>query len=124
MALAVDEFRGAEGIITLERILELLVGDIRDEFDVEEDNIVELPDGEFSVSGLTRVYEVEQALDVEISNDDVSTFGGLITSELGRIPTQGEQLELEGLAVTVTEVDERRVIRTKVKALPRTDAEE
>lgn len=123
MALAVDEFRGTEGIITLERILELLVGDIRDEFDVEEDNIVPLPEGEFSVSGLTRVYEVEQALDVEVSNEDVSTFGGLITAELGRIPTQGEQLELEGLGITVTEVDERRIIRAKVKRLPEAQAE-
>ncbi len=124
MALVVDEFRGAEGIITLERILELLVGDIRDEFDVEEDNIKPLPGGEFSVSGLTPLHEVEQALDVEIENEDVSTFGGLITAELGRIPEREEQLELEGLVVTVTETDERRVIRARVKRLERVEDED
>ncbi|MFA5256771.1 MAG: hemolysin family protein [Opitutales bacterium] len=123
MALVVDEFRGAEGLITLERLLELLVGDIRDEFDVEEDNIKRMPNGEYSVSGLTPVYELERELDVEFANQDVSTFGGLITAELGRIPSQGEHLKLEGLDIVVTEVDERRVIRARTRPLTEEPAE-
>ena len=114
MALVVDEFRGVEGVVTLERLLELLVGDIRDEFDNEEDNIKLMPNGEYSVSGLTPVYELERELDMEFANKEVSTFGGQITAELGRIPENGEHLKLDGLEIVVTEVDERRVIRARV----------
>jgi CBS domain containing-hemolysin-like protein len=124
LALVVDEFRGAEGIVTLERLLELLVGDIRDEFDVEEDNIRRMPNGDYSVSGLAPVYEVERALDLEFRNEEVSTFGGQITAELGRIPAQGERLKLDGLDIVVTEVDERRVIRARVRPLPPVAEEE
>ena len=124
MALVVDEFRGAEGIITLERLLELLVGDIRDEFDTEEDNIKRMPNGDFSVSGLTPVYELERTLEMEFQNRGVSTFGGQITAELGRIPTQGEHMKLDGLDVIVTEVDERRVIRARVRLPAEPVAEE
>lgn len=124
MALVVDEFRGAEGIVTLERLLELLVGDIRDEFDNEEDNIKRMPNGEFSVSGLTPVYELERELDMEFTNKEVATFGGQITAELGSIPERGEHLKLDGLEIVVTEVDERRVIRARVRPLPPEDADE
>jgi magnesium and cobalt transporter len=124
MALVVDEFRGAEGIVTLERLLELLVGDIRDEFDQEEDNIRRMPNGEYSVSGLAPAYEVERALEVEFADREVSTFGGQITAFLGRIPAQGERLKLDGLDVVVTEVDERRVIRARVHPLPKEPEEE
>ncbi len=123
MALVVDEFRGAEGIVTLERLLELLVGDIRDEFDQEEDNIRRMPNGEYSVAGLAPAYEVERALEMEFADREVSTFGGQITAFLGRIPAQGERLRLDGLDIVVTEVDERRVIRARVHRLP-TDPEE
>ncbi len=124
MALVVDEFRGAEGILTLERLLELLVGDIRDEFDVEEDNIRLMPNGEYSVSGLTPVYELERKLDVEFSNQALSSFGGLITAELGRIPASGELLSLDGLEIVVTEVDERRVISARVRKTEPHDEDE
>ena len=124
MALVVDEFRGAEGIVTLERLLELLVGEIRDEFDVEEDNIKRMPNGEYSVSGLTPVYELERELDMEFTNKEVSTFGGQITAELGRIPEQGEHLKLDGLEIVVTEVDERRVIRARPHPAANSDNEE
>lgn len=123
MALVVDEFRGVEGIVTLERLLELLVGDIKDEFDVEEDNIRPVPNGDLHVSGLTPVYELERRLDMEFSNKDVSTFGGLITSELGRIPVRGERLSLDGLEIVVTEVDERRVIAARVSRPPEAQPE-
>lgn len=111
MALVVDEFGGVVGVVTLESILEELVGEIQDEFDSEEESIIALPEpGSYRISGLTPIHEVEERLGVEIENDEVSTFGGLITGELGRIPSRGEQLTAHGLAITVQEVDERRVI--------------
>lgn len=115
MALVVDEFGGIVGVITLESILEELVGEIQDEFDSEEEQIVTLDrPNQFKISGLTPIHDLEQRLGFEINSGEVSTFGGLITAELGRIPEQGEELQLHGLAVIVDEVDDRRVISTTV----------
>lgn len=119
MALVTDDFGGTVGVVTLESILEELVGDIQDEFDVEEALIRQIGQDRYRVSGLAPVHDVEETLQVIIENDEVSTFGGLITSELGSIPDQGEELELEGgrLRVLVDEVDEKRVISTVVEVL-------
>jgi magnesium and cobalt transporter len=118
MALAVDEFGGVVGVITLESILEELVGEIQDEFDSEEEQIIALDAGQrFRISGLTPIHDIEETLEIDIENDEVSTFGGLITGELGHIPLRGEQLHCFGLAITVDEVDERRVIAATVELI-------
>lgn len=118
MALVVDEFGGTQGVVTLESILEELVGDIQDEFDRDEKRIRTQGDGSFVVSGLAPLHEVERDLDVEIDNGDVATFGGLITAELGRIPLKGEKVLLSEpeppLDVTVSEVTHKRVISAVV----------
>jgi CBS domain containing-hemolysin-like protein len=115
MALAVDEFGGIVGVVTFESILEELVGEIQDEFDSEEDQIraVRAPHT-YRISGLTPIHDLEEALGIEIENDEVSTFGGLITGELGRIPARGDTLSLAGNRNTIDEVDERRVIAARV----------
>ena len=115
MALAVDEFGGIVGVVTFESILEELVGEIQDEFDSEEDQIraIRAPHT-YRISGLTPIHDLEAALGVEIENDGVSTFGGLITGELGRIPARGDTLSLAGMRITIDEVDERRVIAVRV----------
>lgn len=119
MALAVDEFGGVVGVITLESILEELVGEIQDEFDSEEELIIPLPQSQsYRVSGLAPIHDVEEVLGVEIENEEISTFGGLITGELGRIPTRGESFQWERLEIEVTEVDERRVIAARVTVQP------
>lgn len=119
MALAVDEFGGIVGVVTLESILEELVGEIQDEFDSEEEQIVSLREaGTYRISGLAPIHDIEEQLDIEIDNDEISTFGGLITGELGHIPELGETLSIHGLAITVEDVDDRRVISTKVRKLP------
>ena len=121
MALVSDEFGGVVGVVTLERILEELVGEIQDEFDAEESLIQPLEKDYFQISGLTPIHEVEDLLDIEIENDDVSTFGGLITQEAGRIPETGDRLEVGRFDVEVTEVDGTRVVLSKVKVLPERD---
>lgn len=126
MALVIDEFRGTEGVLTLERVLEQVVGEIQDEFDQEEELRIRR-DGEGGsavVSGLTPVHELEQSFDLEIENDAVSTLGGLITSELGRIPEQGEVVQVEGLEVTITQVDDTRVIEARVRLIEEDSASE
>jgi len=119
MALAVGEFGGVTGIVTLERLIEEVVGDIQDEFDTaEEKPIKPLADGRgFRVAGLAPLRDVEQALGVIITNTEIATFGGLVTAELGRIPAAGEHLVLPqpGLDVVIDEADTRRVIAATVR---------
>ena len=116
MALVEDEFGGVLGVLTLERILEELVGEIQDEFDKEDKMIVPLKKDFYKISGITPLHEVEDQLGVDnLENDDVSSFGGLITHHLGRIPEKGEQLEIGSLSITIKETDETRVISTTVR---------
>ncbi|MEM8868071.1 MAG: hemolysin family protein [Verrucomicrobiota bacterium] len=111
MALVADEFGSTVGLVTLESILEELVGEIQDEFDIEEEMIRKLPIADtYKISGLAPLHEVEERLEIEIDNDEVSTFGGLITAEIGRIPARGEKLSTYGLVITIDDVDDRRVI--------------
>jgi CBS domain containing-hemolysin-like protein len=125
MALVEDEFGGVLGVLTLERILEELVGEIQDEFDKEDRMIVPLRKDFFKIMGMTPIYEVEDQLGVDdLEQDEVSSFGGLISYLLGRIPVQGEQLEIGRLVVTVQETDDTRIISTTVKLLPPLEDEE
>ncbi|WP_269526338.1 hemolysin family protein [Coraliomargarita parva] len=123
MALVVDEFGGVVGVVTLESILEELVGEIQDEFDSEEEQIISLKqENAYKISGLTPIHDIEERLEIEIENDEVSTFGGLITAEIGRIPERGEVIEAYGMKIRVDEVNDRRVISTTVELKP--EAEE
>jgi len=120
MALVIDEFRGTEGVLTLERILEQLVGEIRDEFDADEEVLIkaDAKNEEAVVSGLTPLHEIESLFGVEFETEEVSTIGGLVTSEMGRIPDTGESVRFSHLAIEVTAVDETRVLEVKVRTLP------
>lgn len=117
-ALVTDEFGGTVGAITLEDILEELVGEIQDEFDREEALIRPLGDERFYVDGLAPVHDVSDEVGVPIEVEDVSTFGGLITSELGKIPSANETIVLGRLEIKVLRVDEKRVLDTEVSVLP------
>ena len=115
MALVEGEFSEVVGVVTLESILEELVGEIQDEFDREEAQIKPLRAANtFRISGSTPIHDIEEALGLKIEKEDVSTFSGLITGELGRIPEQGERLVIGEMQVTVDGVDERRVITASV----------
>lgn len=120
MALVIDEFRGVEGVLTLERILEQLVGDIRDEFDADESALIRevpSPENELMVDGITPLHDLETHFGVDLSNDEVSTVSGLITLEMGRIPEAGESVEVPGLRLEAIKVDETRVLEALVTPL-------
>ena len=115
MALVVGNFGEIVGVITFESILEELVGEIQDEFDSEEAQIRALrAPNTYRISGLTPIHEIEKSLGVKIENEEVSTFSGLITGKLGRIPERGDTLSIDGMHITIEQVDERRVITTQV----------
>jgi len=97
--------------------VEELVGNIQDEFDSEAEQIEEINEDEFIVDGLTPIHDVEEKLNIEIEEEDVSTIGGLITSELGRIPEVGQTVRLGNLELEAMEVDEKRVLSARVRVI-------
>ena len=111
IAIVVDEYGGTAGLVTIEDILEEIVGEIRDEYD-DEDPPIEQRDGRrYWVSGRVPVNELAEALNHEFEHDDSTTVGGLIYERLGRVPRAGEQLTLDGFRVVVERVVRRRVER-------------
>ena len=112
MALVRDEFGGIDGVITLEDILEEVVGEIQDEFDADEHAVETLEEGKWRVPGLTPVHELpdELKLDENGNEDELTSFGGFVTRELGRIPEKGETVRLQHLKVTILEADDTRVL--------------
>ncbi len=114
MAIVVDEYGGATGIVTLEDIIEQIVGEIRDEHDREPTAFEPLPDGSYWVAARVNVDELNEALDWHLPKQDYETVAGLVLSHLGRIPRRGEQFQLPGYAITVLEADPRRVSAVKI----------
>jgi len=116
MALVRDEFGGIDGVITLEDILEEVVGEIQDEFDADEHSVEKLGDGKWRVPGLTPVHELPEELKLEEDDEEeeLTSFGGFVTRELGRIPEKGETVDLQHLKVAILEADETRVLSAEV----------
>ncbi len=109
LAVVVDEYGGTVGMVTLENVLEELVGDIQDEFDTEKAEFHEINENEFSVEGAVGLYELQDMADLTLESADVSTIGGYVTHLLGHLPKQGEQVQIEDYLVTITKSDGRRV---------------
>ncbi len=111
MAIVVDEYGGVAGLVTIEDVLEQIVGDIEDEFDFEEvgDNIRLVEDGRYRVKATTEIEDFNNAFATHFSDEDVDTVGGLVISELGRLPKRGEALVMDGVKFQVLRADSRRV---------------
>ena len=109
LAMVVDEFGGTVGMVTLENVLEELVGDIQDEFDAEKEEFRRINENEFTVDGALGLYELNDLTGLELENADVSTIGGYVTQLLGHLPKQGEQVRIGDYLVTVAQADTRRV---------------
>lgn len=116
MAVVVDEYGGTSGIITMEDLIESILGNIQDEFDNEDEEISRVSENTFTIDGTTSIYEVSDLLDIEIPEGDYDTLAGYIVSTLGRIPTDDEHptITFEGYDFTVEQVTDRRVSRVHV----------
>src|SRR3989440_963921 len=111
MAIVVDEYGGVSGLVTIEDVLEQIVGEIEDEYDFDEasDNIIPEPGGRFRVKALTQVADFNPAFGAKFSDESANTVGGLVIAQLGRLPKRGEASVIEGLRFQVLRADSRRV---------------
>lgn len=109
LAIVVDEYGGTVGMVTLENVLEEIVGDIQDEFDSEKAEFRKINENEFSVDGALGLYELRDLAGLELESADVSTIGGYVTHLLGHLPKQGEQVRIDDYVVTISQTDGRRV---------------
>jgi len=108
LAMVIDEYGGTAGLVTIEDVLEEIVGEITDEYDVERSLVEELSDGSLRVSTRLHVDELAELLDVELQDDDVDTVGGLLAKRLGRVPIPGASVTVQGLELTAEAAHGRR----------------
>ena len=114
LAVVVDEYGAAVGIVTVEDIVEQVVGEIRDEHDRTPDTVERLPDGSYRVAGRAGIDELNEALDWELPKGDFETVAGLVLATVHRLPLVGEVLHVGRYTITVLEADERRVLTVRI----------
>ena len=116
-ALVVDEYGGTAGLVTIEDLIEEIVGEIRDEYDTELEPVVAEGEGTFVFSGRTHVSELEDRLKVRVEGDGYETVGGYLLAHIGRVPAVGETFEVDGLSIEVLEAERRRINRVRIRRL-------
>jgi putative hemolysin len=124
LAIVVDEYGGTAGLVTLEDLIEELVGEIVDEYDMEEPQVERLPDGEVSVSARLGVDELAELLDTELPTGSWDTVGGLVFDRLGHVPEQGESVVVDGLRLVAERVEGNRIGRVRVGQAVRSAGDE
>jgi putative hemolysin len=115
IAIVVDEYGGTAGLVTIEDLLEEIVGEIRDEYDVESEPVIDEGGGRFVFNGKVDIDEMAQRLGVQIEREGFETVGGFLMTHLGRVPAVGERVDIDGLSVEVLEVDRRRVHKVRIR---------
>lgn len=116
VAMVVDEYGGTAGLVTIEDIIEEIVGEIQDEYDEEEDIFVQaLENGQYLINARYDLYSLSKLLDIDLSDEDADTLGGLIYSQLGHVPEQGESVEMYGWRFTVLSLDGRRIDQVRAE---------
>ncbi|MBM4167736.1 MAG: HlyC/CorC family transporter [Ignavibacteria bacterium] len=123
VVILVDEYGGTAGLLTLEDVLEELVGTIQDEFDREVPEMTKITDDEYLVDAMMTTNEIERLMNRELSPKDVLSIGGFVMEQLGHIPTKGESLQVNGVEFTIEEVDERAVEMIRVRRIPEAENE-
>lgn len=116
IAIIIDEYGGTEGIITMEDLVESIVGNIQDEYDNEEEEILKEDDNTFTVDGLATIYEISDLIDIDLPEGDYDTIAGLIVEKLGRIPSEDEHpsITIDDFTFTVKEVSDKRISKVLI----------
>ncbi|MGE5361119.1 MAG: hemolysin family protein [Bacteroidales bacterium] len=115
IAMVVDEYGGTAGLVTIEDLLEEIVGEIRDEYDVESEPITDEGNGAFLVNGKVNIDDVADRLNTPIEREGFETVGGYLLSHLGRVPLVGETFDINGLSVEVLDAERRRVNKVRIR---------
>lgn len=125
-AVVVDEYGGTAGIITLEDLIEAIVGNIQDEYDHEDEEIIELDDKTFTVDGITLIEEVNEIIGDKIPEGDYETLGGFLMSKLGYLPKDGENNEIDflNLHFTILNMEDKRVGKVRIEITPEEETED
>ena len=116
LAILVDEYGGTAGLVTLDDILRYVLGEVRDEFDLERPEIQPGPDGVYLVDGLLAIEDVNERLGLKLESDEFDTIGGLLLGQLGRRPTIGDQATVDGTVMRVDELDGLRISLVRISA--------
>jgi putative hemolysin len=116
LAVVIDDYGGTAGIVTLEDLVEELIGDIRDEYDIEQDQATKLPAGDVEVDGLLNLDEFTEQTGIELPEGPYETAAGYVLAALGDLPSAGDSVQVAGRTVTVTELDGRRIARLRITA--------
>lgn len=124
MAIAIDEYGGTSGLITIEDLIEEIVGDIQDEYDLEEDELVEESPGVVLVDGRLNIEELEDYFDIEIPREKFDTVGGYLFNLFGHVPQANEEIRDGGLRMTVVECDNRKIRKVRVRRAEPEEREE
>jgi magnesium and cobalt transporter len=111
LAIVVDEYGGVAGIVTIEDVLEQIVGDIEDEHDIDDeaDNIVLASEGKYRVRGMTELEQINEVFATDFSDEDIDTIAGLVIHQIGRVPKRGEIIQLQGLKCEIQRADPRQI---------------
>lgn len=115
IAVVVDEYGGTDGLITMEDLIEEIVGEIADEYDKEIPSVEKMPDGSIVVDAKMIIEDVNEALDVSIPSDDYETIGGYVYGLIGRVPNQGDTAEVDDLIITVEKVQRQRIMKIRIQ---------
>jgi CBS domain containing-hemolysin-like protein len=124
LAMVVDEYGGTAGLVTVEDLVEELVGEIRDEYDSEADPIVREDDDTFIFSAKVGIGEMASRLGVEIEDGEFETVGGYVLARVGRVPATGERFEIDGLTVEILEAERKRIHKVRIRRRPAIPTEE
>jgi CBS domain containing-hemolysin-like protein len=107
IAIVVDEYGGVAGLVTMEDVIEEIVGEIADEYDRDDDEIQELPDGTLLVSAKTSLFDLGERFGLELEDEDVDTVGGILSKQLGRLATKGDRVVISGLEIVAERFEGR-----------------
>ena len=120
IAIVVDEYGGVAGMVTIEDVLEQIVGDIEDEYDYDEDedNVIQDAAGNYRVKALTEIADFNDIVGTNFSDEEFSTIGGLVVNKFGHLPKRGDSIVIENLSISVLRADSRRLHSILVAVIP------